>query len=102
MTTSMPRTAEEAHAAARRFYRDMLAHVDADRLLQAGTAAACFQNAAALAQMFELRQIRMALMRIAGPGVPDGGWLAADEDVHDWHPATPTVEYDGWHPAGVR
>lgn len=92
--TRMPKTAEQAHATARQFYRAMLHHVDGQRYNMAATSAACFANAAALAQMYELRQIRMALMR-----------LLRDREIvddHELHPAAPRVPHDGYHPAGVR
>lgn len=99
----MPQTAEHAHAVAKQFYRAMLACVDSGRDLQAATAAACFQNACALAQMYELRNIRIALMRIAGPDrTPPAGWLGGDDDTHDLHPAPPRVPHDGYAVPGRR
>lgn len=100
--TRMPETAEQAHATARQFYRAMLHHVDGQRYNMAATSAACFANACALAQMYELRQIRIALLRLAGPGVAlakppaDASWVTSTEDGHDLHPAAPDVPHDGY------
>jgi dihydroorotase-like cyclic amidohydrolase len=96
MSTVMPQTAEQAHAVARQWYRAMLTHADAGRDNMTATAAACFANAALLAQMYELRQIRMAVLTLLDRRA------ASDVDSHDLHPEAPKVPYDGFAVNGRR
>lgn len=104
----MPQTAEGAHVVAKQWYGAMLQHAAAGRLNMAATAAACFQNAALLANMYELRQLRIGQRKLlhalraapARPGAPkpppDTSWLKSTEDSHDLHPAAPKVPHDGY------